>query len=472
MTEYDGEHGARHVRLADLPKAEIGDHIWHPVRRALGATGFGVGAYSAARAGDVLVGDARRDRARLEPPRGAVRRPARAGAVRDRRQGARARPGGVPPRRSRDEPWCASAGRRDERPRHRRRAGRRRSGAVRALVHGADGRRPARGRGDRSRGARAVPGPRPAQLPARLLPGARGRARRGGAAPPPCGRLGRACMDVARGRLRSRRAACGARRRADEGAGRPDPRRASRDGRVGRAHPRRRSRIGGCGTASGSNGRRPSTSFVSTSAASASRSLRRARSRRRATSSPFSTTSGSSARSSSGRRTGAASPSTWLRHIRIGSSGLVLAGAGLPDHQWSAEIEAFGAAEDEALEAGDLDRATEVNIDFWLPSASEAVREAVRVQQRRAFELGRRRRGRRSAPHRRPGEPTPGRSTSRRSSSLVRTTTPTSRRSPTTSPRRSRTPGARRSRARATSRASSSPRPSTPSCCRSWPRVS
>ena len=67
--------------------------------------------------------------------------------------------------------------------------------------------------------------------------------------------------------------------------------------------------------------------------------------------------------------------------------GLVLAGAGLPDHQWSAEIEAFGAAEDEALEARDLDRATEVNIDFWLPRASEAVREAVRVQQRRAFEL-------------------------------------------------------------------------------------
>ncbi len=67
--------------------------------------------------------------------------------------------------------------------------------------------------------------------------------------------------------------------------------------------------------------------------------------------------------------------------------GLVLAGAGLPDHQWSAEIEAFGAAEDEALEAGDLDRATEVNIDFWLPRASEAVREAVRVQQRRAFDL-------------------------------------------------------------------------------------
>ena len=56
MSQREGEHGARHVRLADLPTAEIGDHRWHSVRRALGATGFGVGAYSAARAGDVLVG--------------------------------------------------------------------------------------------------------------------------------------------------------------------------------------------------------------------------------------------------------------------------------------------------------------------------------------------------------------------------------------------------------------------------------
>ena len=32
MTQHEGEHGARHVRLADLPQAEIGDHLWHPVR--------------------------------------------------------------------------------------------------------------------------------------------------------------------------------------------------------------------------------------------------------------------------------------------------------------------------------------------------------------------------------------------------------------------------------------------------------
>ena len=67
--------------------------------------------------------------------------------------------------------------------------------------------------------------------------------------------------------------------------------------------------------------------------------------------------------------------------------GLVLVGAGLPGHEWSSEVEAFGAAEDEALEAGDLDRATEVNVDFWLPNADEAARAAIREQQRAAFAL-------------------------------------------------------------------------------------
>ena len=67
--------------------------------------------------------------------------------------------------------------------------------------------------------------------------------------------------------------------------------------------------------------------------------------------------------------------------------GLVLAGAGLPDHAWSPEIRAFGAAEDEAIEAGDLDAATEINVDFWLPRAPERMRAAIREQQRTALAL-------------------------------------------------------------------------------------
>jgi len=68
-------------------------------------------------------------------------------------------------------------------------------------------------------------------------------------------------------------------------------------------------------------------------------------------------------------------------------AGLVLADASLPDHEWSAEVRAFGAAEDEALEAGDLDRAAGVNVEFWVPAASEQVRAAIREQQRNAFVL-------------------------------------------------------------------------------------
>ena len=68
-------------------------------------------------------------------------------------------------------------------------------------------------------------------------------------------------------------------------------------------------------------------------------------------------------------------------------TGLVLAGAGLPDHEWSAEVEAFGEAEDEALAAGDLDRATEANVEFWVADAPDWVREAIREQQRAAFGL-------------------------------------------------------------------------------------
>jgi len=47
----------------------------------------------------------------------------------------------------------------------------------------------------------------------------------------------------------------------------------------------------------------------------------------------------------------------------------------------------FFAAEEEALESGDLEGATDVNVEFWLPDATEVVRGAVREQQLNAFRL-------------------------------------------------------------------------------------
>jgi pimeloyl-ACP methyl ester carboxylesterase len=47
----------------------------------------------------------------------------------------------------------------------------------------------------------------------------------------------------------------------------------------------------------------------------------------------------------------------------------------------------FFDAEDEALEAGDLEAATEVNVEFWLSSADEALRAAILEQQLDAFRL-------------------------------------------------------------------------------------
>ena len=66
---------------------------------------------------------------------------------------------------------------------------------------------------------------------------------------------------------------------------------------------------------------------------------------------------------------------------------LVLADAALPGHTWSDEMQAFFAAEESALEAGELEAATEVNVDFWVGSASEPVRAAIREQQLAAFRL-------------------------------------------------------------------------------------
>ncbi|MGN6797199.1 MAG: alpha/beta fold hydrolase, partial [Gaiellaceae bacterium] len=51
---------------------------------------------------------------------------------------------------------------------------------------------------------------------------------------------------------------------------------------------------------------------------------------------------------------------------------------------WSEEIRGYWSLEEEAVEAGDLDRATQVNLDFWLRPEHH---DEVRPQQRRAFEL-------------------------------------------------------------------------------------
>lgn len=67
---------------------------------------------------------------------------------------------------------------------------------------------------------------------------------------------------------------------------------------------------------------------------------------------------------------------------------LVLLDAPLPDHAWSAEVEAFGEAEEAALEDGDLDTAVALNVRTWLSGhASAADGALVALMQRRAFEL-------------------------------------------------------------------------------------
>jgi 3-oxoadipate enol-lactonase len=63
---------------------------------------------------------------------------------------------------------------------------------------------------------------------------------------------------------------------------------------------------------------------------------------------------------------------------------LVLVGSGLPAWDWTEEMRAYFTAEEQAFEAGDLDAATEINLEFWVKPAA---RDEVRPQQRRALEL-------------------------------------------------------------------------------------
>lgn len=66
---------------------------------------------------------------------------------------------------------------------------------------------------------------------------------------------------------------------------------------------------------------------------------------------------------------------------------LVLADPPLPGWAWSDEMRTFFTAEDTALETDDLEAATDVNVEFWLPTASDEVRAAIREQQLNAFRL-------------------------------------------------------------------------------------
>jgi 3-oxoadipate enol-lactonase len=73
---------------------------------------------------------------------------------------------------------------------------------------------------------------------------------------------------------------------------------------------------------------------------------------------------------------------------------LVVSGAPLPGYEWSEQVREFGAAEDEALERGDLDTAVEANLRMWVDGPERSpddvdpvLRERVGKMQRRAFEL-------------------------------------------------------------------------------------
>jgi pimeloyl-ACP methyl ester carboxylesterase len=80
---------------------------------------------------------------------------------------------------------------------------------------------------------------------------------------------------------------------------------------------------------------------------------------------------------------GAVALRTALAHP-TGVSRLVLIGSGLPAWDWTEEMRGYFAREEEAIDAGDLDAATDVNLDFWVDPAHH---DEVRPQQRRALEL-------------------------------------------------------------------------------------
>jgi pimeloyl-ACP methyl ester carboxylesterase len=65
-------------------------------------------------------------------------------------------------------------------------------------------------------------------------------------------------------------------------------------------------------------------------------------------------------------------------------SRLVLVDSGLPAWDWTEEMRDYFTREEEAFEAGDLDGATEINLQFWVAPEHH---DEVRPQQRLALEL-------------------------------------------------------------------------------------
>ena len=140
---------------------------------------------------------------------------------------------------------------------------------------------------------------------------------------------------------------------------------------------------------------------------------------------------------------------------------LVLVGPGLPDHAWSAEVRAFGAEEEEALERGDLDAAVEANVRLWLADdVDPEVRALVAEMQRNAFVL---QQGHdyKDVPLSRPPPSASPTYRRRRSSSRETRTFATSTRSRASSWPGFPAPSAQRSRVRGTSPASSARTSST-----------
>ena len=131
-------------------------------------------------------------------------------------------------------------------------------------------------------------------------------------------------------------------------------------------------------------------------------------------------------------------------------SRLVVIAAALPTWDWSETMRTYWSAEEAAIDGGDLDLATQVNLDFWVRPEHH---EEVGPQQRRALEL--------QSAHEEPEvlwpELAPLESlASPRSSSSEPRTSPTSARSRSTWPSTSRTRSWPSFRTRAISSASTS----------------